>query len=125
MLSILACYSCYLAVPAVALSWVVSREDGLLLKKHERSRPRLWVIAVIILVCGIDFAVLPRAMHPFFRPRLYAFDAGVLLIPCSSRLCSNGRLGICGSWAASSGCSACCPFRALASVETTLDSSAS
>jgi hypothetical protein len=81
MLSYIACYSCYLAVPVVALSWVVSREDGFVLRKHERSRPRLWIIAVIILICGIDFAVLPRAMHPFFRPRLYAFDAGVLLIP--------------------------------------------
>jgi hypothetical protein len=79
MLSYIAIYSFYLVTPLLALSWFVSKEDGLFLKKHERIRPRLWVIAVIILVCGIDFAVLPEIWHPLHGVKLYAFDAGVLL----------------------------------------------
>lgn len=82
MLSIIACYSMYVAIPLLAVSLTVSPKDCLLGgKRLPRIRPKLWGYAALIALLAIDFAMIPRVNNPAYGLRFYASDVAVILVP--------------------------------------------
>jgi cytochrome bd-type quinol oxidase subunit 2 len=80
MLSILACYGVFAAIPGYVFMACFAKED-LLTRHRSASRPSAWVMLVLVIILAIDFMVLHQMSDRNWGLQLYLFDAGVVLIP--------------------------------------------
>jgi hypothetical protein len=97
MLALLACYSMWAFIPVYIGLDCFEKED-LVFKSRPRSRPRLWVVVIVVMLLAIDFAVLKRLDVTKSRAysNLYASDAGVVLIPLIYGMLAKHSIG--GLW---------------------------
>jgi hypothetical protein len=79
MLTLLAFGSMWAIIP-VYIGLVCFEKENLLFKSRPRSRPRLWVIVILVMLLAIDFAMSKGLDFPNSRSHsnLSASDAGVV-----------------------------------------------
>jgi hypothetical protein len=81
MLSLIACYSMYLAFPLWVFSWGVADEGQQIgARRLPKLRPGLWTFTTLVALLAVDFKLLIPGM-PSYGYWLYVVDAAVLLIP--------------------------------------------
>ena len=82
MLSFLAFFSWWLLLMIHVYCWIFSIKDGFLVRSHQKYRLKLWMILLVTLILGIDFAIVQQMGGIASGGlRLCAFDAAVLTIP--------------------------------------------
>lgn len=88
MLTLLACGSIYLLVPAAAYAWLASPTDWFCMKRLPRLRSTLRVWAAVVTILAIDFAITTQNFRASqgVPKQLYAIDTGVVLVPLSAGL---------------------------------------
>jgi hypothetical protein len=63
MLSFIACYSMYVAIPLCALLFAVSPKNHVLSRRLPKIPFKLWIVATLIVLLAIDFAMI-RLVNP-------------------------------------------------------------